>query len=178
MWWNNASNNVARHSQSKIEDLCLSSISVELIPQIRYHCSSFSRTTLIRPVPTTFAHFLLIYPGTLGLDDDKEGTAPCGGFNVNFTGDVKNVTVGAFAVALTSTHPQANWLYRFTTSTSEPFNWTDILPVVRQCGFGNFCLPSLSVPNSLVGKQGVIQVKQDAVDGSLYQVCCYHVLLK
>lgn len=129
-------------------------------------------------MPTTFAHFLLNYPATFDFDEDKEGTAPCGGIDINFTGNVANVTVGAFSVALTSTHPQANWLYRFTTSTSEPFNWTNILPVVRQSGVGNFCLPSLSVPNSLIGKQGVIQVEQDAVDGSQYQVYCYHVLLK
>jgi len=30
----------------------------------------------------SWAHFLLNYPPTIGFDDDLEGTAPCGSYNV------------------------------------------------------------------------------------------------
>lgn len=35
----------------------------------------------------TSAHFLLHYPATVGFSDDDEGTAPCGGFTVDFGTD-------------------------------------------------------------------------------------------
>lgn len=130
------------------------------------------RTTLLLAalLPSTFAHFVLNYPNSLGFDDDNEGESPCGGFGITFGSNDTNVTVGSFAVASTSTHPQANWLFRYTTSTEEPYNWTNILPVISQSGIGAFCLPNLNVPESLAGQQGVIQVTQSAADGALYQV--------
>jgi len=131
---------------------------------------------LLAVLPSTFAHFILNYPTALGVfKDEEEGTAPCGGYDINFSGNVTEVPVGGFAVALMSTHPQADWLYRITTSTEEPYNWTNILPVVSESGLGAFCLPDLTVPSSFVGQQAIIQVTQDAVDGELYQVRpCLH----
>jgi len=130
---------------------------------------------LLAIVPATLGHFLLNYPGTLGFDEDMEGTSPCGGFPITFGGNVTNVTVGSLAIALTSTHPQANWLFRATLNTQAPFNWTNLSPVISETGLGNFCLPTLSVPSSFAGQQGLIQVQQDAADGVLYQVCnCLH----
>lgn len=118
----------------------------------------------------SFAHFILEYPISAGFDDDVDGTAPCGGQAVNFTSSSSNVTVDRFAVALYSTHPQAEWLYRATLSSEAPYNWTNILPVVDQTSIGAFCLSDLSVPSEFAGQQGIIQVMQDAADGVLYQV--------
>lgn len=131
----------------------------------------YKSLTLLALLPSTLAHFVLNYPPPLGpLDEDNEGTAPCGGLDINNPGNVTDVTVGGFSIASRSTHPQANWLFRVTTSTQEPYNWTNVLPVVSQSGLGDFCLPSLSVPDSFVGQQAILQVTQGAVDGSLYQV--------
>ena len=115
-------------------------------------------------------HFLLNYPATLGFDDDIEGTSPCGGFPVVFNANVTKIPVGGFPIELRSTHPQANWLFRATLDQKEPFNWTNLLPVVDQTGLGDFCIPDFVAPTSFVGHTGLIQITQDAVDGSLYQV--------
>lgn len=119
------------------------------------------------------AHFILNYPTSLGFDDDKEPTAPCGGFDVVFADNDTSVQVGGFAVALLSTHPSADWLYRATLSKTAPYNWTNLLPVVSETGLGHFCLPSLQAPDSYAGQQGLIQVIQDGPDGVLYQVRCH-----
>ncbi|KAK5077436.1 hypothetical protein LTR70_004964 [Exophiala xenobiotica] len=130
----------------------------------------YKSLALLAVLPSTFAHFILNYPPALGpFKDDDEGTGPCGGYDISFSGNVTDTTVGGFSVALTSTHPQANWLYRVTTSTQEPYNWTNILPVVSESGLGAFCLPELTVSPSFVGQQAIIQVTQGAVDGNLYQ---------
>lgn len=131
------------------------------------------RTSLILAtvLPSALGHFVLNYPNSLGFDDDNEGNGPCGGFDVTFGSNDTNVTVGSFAIASLTTHPQADWLFRATLSTAAPFNWTNILPVVSESGLGDFCLTGLTVPSDFAGQRGVIQVIQDAVDGSLYQVC-------
>ena len=131
----------------------------------------YKSIALLALLPSAFAHFVLNYPVSLGFDDDAEGTGPCGGFEITFneTRDT-NVSVGGFATTSKTTHPQANWLFRATLSTAEPFNWTNIVPVVQQYGLGDFCLQNLTVPESFAGQRGVIQVIQNAVDGNLYQV--------
>jgi hypothetical protein len=97
----------------------------------------------------TTAHFLLNYPPTLGFDDSIEGTSPCGGFPVVFNSSDVQVQVDGFPIALRSTHPEADWLFRATLSQQEPFNWTNLLPVVHETGLGDFCIPdSKSQPNS------------------------------
>ena len=130
----------------------------------------YKALALLALLPSTFAHFVLNYPPSLGFSDDDEGNAPCGGFDISFSGNVTNVTVGSFSIASRTTHPQASWLFRVTTSTEEPYNWTNILPVISESGLGDFCLPALSVPESFIGQQAIIQVTQSAVDGNLYQV--------
>ena len=130
----------------------------------------YKSLALLALLPSTFAHFLLNYPPTLGFDDDAEGTGPCGGAEITIPDNATELTVGGFSIAVQSTHPQASWLYRVSTSTAEPFNWTNISPVVSESGLGDFCLPSLSVPESFIGQSAIIQVVADAVDGLLYQV--------
>ena len=118
------------------------------------------------------AHFNLNYPPTLGFDDDAEGESPCGGADIEFSANDTVIPVEGFPVALLSTHPEAQWLYRATTDQQAPFNWTNILPVVQQTGLGDFCLPALALDSSFVNKTGLIQVIQSAVDGDLFQVRC------
>jgi hypothetical protein len=118
----------------------------------------------------TSAHFLLNYPPTLGFDDDIEGTSPCGGFPVVFNSSDVQVPVDGFPIALRSTHPEADWLFRATVSQKEPFNWTNLLPVVHETGLGDFCIPNFKVPAEFAGQAGVLQIMQDAADGELYQV--------
>jgi len=117
----------------------------------------------------TAGHFLLKYPPTIGFDDDNEGIGPCGGFDVVVNTTSAKLPVDGFPLQLLSTHPQADWLFRATTDTKAPFNWTNILPVVQETGLGAFCLPGLKIPSEFSGKPGVVQVMQDAVDGVLYQ---------
>lgn len=131
---------------------------------------------LLAILPTAFGHFLLNYPDPLGpFDDDNEPNSPCGGYDLSFSGNVTNVSVSGFSIASRTTHPQGSWLFRYTTTITEPYNWTNILPVVSQSGIGDFCLPALTVPDSLVGKQAIIQVTDDAVDGLLYQVRLFFI---
>ena len=117
----------------------------------------------------TAAHFLLNYPPSLGFDDDNEGTSPCGGFPVVFNSSDVQVPVDGFPIALMSTHPEADWLFRVSLSQQEPFNWTNLLPVVHETGLGDFCIPNFKVPADFAGRSGVLQVMQDAADGELYQ---------
>jgi len=118
------------------------------------------------------AHFLLNYPPTIGFDDSLEGTAPCGSFTIDFSKDnVTNFYVGGSEVAVTSIHPQANWLFRATLGTSQnTTDWTQLMPIVQQTGLGDYCEPSVPAPASWAGKQGIISIVQDAPDGILYQV--------
>jgi hypothetical protein len=118
----------------------------------------------------TTAHFLLNYPPTLGFDDSIEGTSPCGGFPVVFNSSDVQVQVDGFPIALRSTHPEADWLFRATLSQQEPFNWTNLLPVVHETGLGDFCIPDFKVPAEFTGQTGLLQIMQEAADGPLYQV--------
>lgn len=124
--------------------------------------------------PST-SHFLLNYPPSIGFDDSLEGTAPCGGFKVDFaTDNVTDFHVGGDALAMTSIHPQATWLFRAAVGeAATPGNWTTLLPAVQQTGIGDYCEQAVTVPADYAGQKGVISVVQDAPDGFLYQVRPY-----
>ena len=116
------------------------------------------------------AHFILNYPHSLGFDDNTESSAPCGGFPVKFSAKDTKVPVNGFAVAMLTTHPEAEWQFRATVSKKAPYTWSNLLPVVQQTSVGHFCLPHLHTPPSFAGKEGLIQVIQHGPDGVLYQV--------
>lgn len=118
----------------------------------------------------TSAHFILQYPHSLGFNDAAEATAPCGGFDVSFNASDDSVPVDGFPVSMLSTHPASDWLFRATLDQKEPFNWTNLLPVVSETGLGQFCLPNLKAPADFTGKTGLLQVIQHGPDGVLYQV--------
>lgn len=131
---------------------------------------SVAATTLLL-ASTATAHFNLIAPATIGFDDDKESTGPCGGFTPDFKN--KNALidfhVGGEPVAMKLGHSQANWLFRATLDETANSNWTALFPIVQQSGIGLFCEPSIPAPASWVGKQGVVGVVANAPDGLLYQ---------
>jgi hypothetical protein len=53
------------------------------------------------------AHFLVAYPPSVGFDEDVEGRAPCGGFDVDFTKDnVTDFHVGGDVLALVRKQPR------------------------------------------------------------------------
>ncbi|KAI7221063.1 hypothetical protein KC333_g1983 [Hortaea werneckii] len=118
---------------------------------------------------TSSAHFILQWPPTAGFDDDGEPTGPCGGVDVTVDETAPEVQVDRFAVQIQNGHPAGEWLFRATTDTEAPYNWTSIVPIVSTAGVGEFCLDSLSAPSSFQGKAGIIQVIDKAVDGMLYQ---------
>jgi hypothetical protein len=135
----------------------------------RFACSSLVYLFLQHAT----AHFLLQYPPTIGFDDSREATPPCGSFTVDFSQDnVTDFYVDGSAIAVTSIHPEATWLFRATLDLNATTgNWSGLLPTVQQTGLGNYCEPSLSAPSSSwAGRKGVIGVVQDAPDGILYQV--------
>ncbi|KAI7258124.1 hypothetical protein KC352_g10765, partial [Hortaea werneckii] len=109
------------------------------------------------------------WPPTAGFDDDGEPTGPCGGVDVTVDETSPEVQVDRFAVQIQNGHPAGEWLFRATTDTEAPYNWTSIVPIVNTAGVGDFCLDSLSAPSSFEGKAGIIQVIDKAVDGMLYQ---------
>lgn len=132
------------------------------------HISTALFTSSLLSIST--AHFLLNYPPTVGFSDDNEGIAPCGGFAISYD-NATDFHVDGDAIAVTSTHPTAVWLFRATLSQTAAGNYTNLIPSVQQNALGAFCETGLKVNSSWAGQKGVIQVIQDATDGLLYQVC-------
>ena len=118
---------------------------------------------------STTAHFTLDYPKTLGFDEDKEPSGPCGGFDVKSDSPSTDFHVGGDNVATNLLHPQGTWLYRATLDTTGQSNWTAIHGEVMQSGLGKFCQPALTVNSSWVGKKGLISAVVNAPDGLLFQ---------
>ncbi|OQN95306.1 hypothetical protein B0A48_18463 [Cryoendolithus antarcticus] len=129
---------------------------------------SFTVLTLALAGAST-AHFVLNWPPTAGFIDDSESNGPCGGAVVTVNSSAPEVQVDRFAIQVLSTHPEGQWQFRATTDTQEPYNWTEIAPLVNTEGAGIFCLNYMSVPSSFAGSKGIIQVTDGSIDGTLYQ---------
>ncbi|TLS30279.1 hypothetical protein PpBr36_02185 [Pyricularia pennisetigena] len=115
------------------------------------------------------AHFSLLIPKPLGTDDAKQGSGPCGGYTADFSKNtVSDFHVGGSNVGMRLGHPQAIWLFRGTLDQTGQNNWTQLFPHVTQSGLGNFCEPSISAPESWVGKNGLVGVVGKAEDGLLF----------
>lgn len=118
----------------------------------------------------TSAHFTLNWPPTAGFDDENEPNAPCGGATVTVTDDSQEINVERFPVSIFSSHPAGSWSFFATTNTQEPYNWTEIVPVINSTGIGSFCLTYLRAPAEFAGQNGILQVIDSSADGTLYQV--------
>ncbi|RFU76653.1 expression library immunization antigen 1 [Trichoderma arundinaceum] len=134
--------------------------------------SSAILPTILSLASLSSAHFLMNYPESIGFDDDKEGTAPCGGFTPDISSGSSQLVdfhVGGDSLAMRATHTQVNWLFRVTLDGDAESGWQQIFPIVQQSGLGSFCEPHITLPSSYAGKRGVISVVSDAPDGLLYQ---------
>lgn len=115
------------------------------------------------------AHYTLLTPTPLGTDDDGQASGPCGGYTPDFTKNtVSDFHVGGGNVGMRLGHPQATWLFRGTLDQTGQSNWTQLFPMVTQSGLGNLCEPSITAPESWVGKNGLIGVVAKAEDGMLF----------
>ena len=55
-------------------------------------------------------HFLMLYPPSIGFDDNLEATPPCGSFTVDFTKDnVTDFHVGGDVLAMVRENDSVNW---------------------------------------------------------------------
>lgn len=130
-----------------------------------------SLTLLSTLIGLSTAHFELKYPKSIGFRDADQDQGPCGGFTPDLSKDLVEFHVGGEAIALRSTHPQGNWLFRVTLDEKAESGWEQIFPIVQQSGLGDFCEPQVTLSEDFVGKKGVVSVVSSAVDGLLYQVC-------
>ncbi|TPX10411.1 uncharacterized protein E0L32_008630 [Thyridium curvatum] len=131
--------------------------------------ASLSAAALLLFSTVANAHFTLQTPPTIGFDDDKEGTGPCGGFAPDFSKPTAEFHVGGEPVGAKMLHPQAKWLFRATLDEKASGNWTQLFPIVFQSGLGEICEPAIPAPESWVGKNGVFSIVANAPDGLLYQ---------
>ncbi|RVD84251.1 uncharacterized protein DFL_006012 [Arthrobotrys flagrans] len=119
------------------------------------------------------AHFTLRYPEPFGKSAAKQDQGPCGGYTLDSNTPVTQFHVDGDAVAYASSHPEVKVLFRIIEGNSpDGPNSYKGFPIVEQYGSGDFCEPRVTAPKSLVGKQGIVQVVQNAVDGMLY-ACAY-----
>lgn len=116
------------------------------------------------------AHFHVKSPAPLGTDTEKENIGPCGGETADFSKAGTDFHVGGDAIALSSGHPVTQWGFRITTDQKAEGNWTEIYQQVEQQGPGDFCLPTVSVPESWAGKKALLNIVSSGDDGMLYQV--------
>ncbi|KAH0548058.1 hypothetical protein GP486_008201 [Trichoglossum hirsutum] len=126
-------------------------------------------------LPPTFmaalshAHFVLQSPPSLGFTDTKEGQSPCGGFDIANRSTVTDFPVAGYPFYLLTTHTQSEFEYR-AALLNDTAAWLDLIPPVLQSSVGYFCLGAVSGISAWVGLDAVVQVKQSAPDGVLYQV--------
>jgi hypothetical protein len=121
--------------------------------------------------PAALAHFVVNVPPPLGSNIDNEDQAPCGGATPSSSSTVADFHVEGDAIGITTLHPQSFLAYRgmLGTSLSSP-NWTVLIPTIEEFGLNGFCEPSMAVPSSWAGSNGMLQIIQDAEDGVHYQV--------
>ena len=116
------------------------------------------------------AHFTLRTPESIGFDDSKEDTGPCGGFAPDFgKNKVTDFHVGGEPIGTSQSHPSARWLYRATLDQSAAGGWTQLFPITLQNSLGFMCQPSVPAPEAWVGKRGVVGIVANGDDGLLYQ---------
>lgn len=116
------------------------------------------------------AHFILLWPPSAGFDEDEEPTSPCGSFTPEVNSSSPDLHVDKFAVSIQNVHPEGQWGFRATTDTEPPYNFVDIVPLVKTTAIGDFCLDEMSAPSNFAGKSGILQVVDNSADGILYQV--------
>ncbi|KAF3929270.1 hypothetical protein AA313_de0206682 [Arthrobotrys entomopaga] len=132
------------------------------------HASSIVLSFLA--ISSVSAHFTLRHPTPFGPSAAKEDYGPCGGYDLDENTPVTEFHVDGEAIAYSSSHPDVHALFRVVegTTANGNLNWSKVFPIIEQFGSGDFCEPMVVAPKDLVGKQGIFQVIQNAVDGLLY----------
>ena len=122
------------------------------------------------------AQFLLLCPPSLGSNAELQGNEPCGGAPVEFNGRTSpsiNISATAMTIEVTTLSTESEWQFRATIDQREPFHWMNLLENVSQTGIGDFCVPAMCVPESFIGKTGLVQVIQHGSAGTAMQVCWF-----
>ena len=113
------------------------------------------------------AHFHMLFPTPRSEEDDSEGTGPCGGFPVS--AERTQVSIQSFPVALEMGHDRTVIQMLLALGNDPGNNFNIVLePTFQQQGEGDFCLPSVQVPQGLNipdGSNGTLQVVTDGEGG-------------
>jgi hypothetical protein len=115
--------------------------------------------------------FQMNYPESAGYNTLTEPNAPCGGAVVNI--QKSNMTfwdVRGGSIYLTTEYIVTDYLFRATLDANLTDGWVNLLPVLQQNGIGDFCQPSVAVPDSFDGQTGILQVIANSTNGFFYQV--------
>ncbi|KAJ9134358.1 hypothetical protein NKR23_g10201 [Pleurostoma richardsiae] len=115
------------------------------------------------------AHFVLQIPTSLGFDDDHESTGPCDTFDpTDRSNVVTDWAINGGNIGLLTTHPNVTWEINAALAT-DTTNWVPVVEPFAQTGFGQVCFAEIPGFSAWAGQPVVLQLKQHAPDGVLYQ---------
>ncbi|KAF7595006.1 hypothetical protein BBP40_007607 [Aspergillus hancockii] len=102
--------------------------------------------------PLVSAHFKLQYPTSRGRNEDTMSQFPCGGMSQSSERTKVSLSAGDFPVALSLGHAQTavEVLLALGDDPGTNFNIT-LHPTFRVEGLGAFCLPNVTLDESIVG---------------------------
>lgn len=95
------------------------------------------------------AHFVLEVPTSIGYEDIKEASPPCGGFDITSRAAVTEWPLAGAPLKIISTHPQSRYTIQATLfsdaagASGNNLNFTKMVPHVMQSGRGGLCLPAV-----------------------------------
>lgn len=135
-----------------------------------YYQLAFPALLLGYMVAAIQGHFVLELPTSLGYNGALEATAPCDTFDPTVRTTVTNWPTGGSAIAFITTHPSVTWIYKVAL-ISNLSTWVPLTRTLNQTsGTGFFCEPQVPRFFAWIGLPAVLQVTQNAPDGTLYQV--------
>ncbi|KAH8879303.1 hypothetical protein GQ53DRAFT_44584 [Thozetella sp. PMI_491] len=128
------------------------------------------RTLFLGLLAAAEAHFVLQIPTSLGYDDANEATGPCDNFDPTNRNTVTDWPVGGSSIGLLSTHPVVTWEINVALLGSDSLNWVSLVQNFDQtAGVGEVCFAGIPGFETWIDKPVVLQLKQHAPDGILYQ---------
>ncbi|KAK0622625.1 hypothetical protein B0T14DRAFT_494251 [Immersiella caudata] len=134
-----------------------------------------TKTLLLLALAAPYStHFVLEIPPSIGFQDTKEATAPCGGFEITSRNAVTDWPIAGAPLKVISTHPRSEFtiqaaLLPGTPGVNASPEFIKLVPRVRQSGLGALCLTAVPGIAAWEGKDVVLQVIQVATDGQLFQ---------
>lgn len=123
--------------------------------------------------PLVGAHFVINYPGSRGLDEDKHDKWPCGGFDTpSANRSTFPLTGGPLQILSTHTRSQLQVIMAVGNDHSASFNVV-VVPTFQETGPNNFCFGDVAIPprlNLTEGTNATLQVISGGSEGALYAV--------